>query len=99
MARDPGALEAALNEALGDDHALIGELRAAFVASASGHVAAMRSATSDHAFADAARRLQGLAASFGADAIRSAALAAQKSAIANRPQAVDRIKRLIDRLA
>ena len=66
MAYDPGALEAALAAAVGDEPSLIAELRSAFFASAQSHVAALTSATSTDEWQSAARRLHSLAASFGA---------------------------------
>jgi histidine phosphotransfer protein HptB len=60
------AIEASLAAALGDDHALVAELRGAFIASAQRHIAAMREAKTDEDWRDAALRLRGLAASFGA---------------------------------
>jgi histidine phosphotransfer protein HptB len=66
MAYDPGAMEAALSAALGDDAALIAELRAAFFDGAATHVATLRGATSLVAWRAAGLRLKGLAASFGA---------------------------------
>ena len=66
MAYDPGALEAALSKALGDDEALIAELRALFLARVHEHVAVMAAAQTPAAWQSAAMRLQSLAASFGA---------------------------------
>lgn len=60
------AIEASLAGSLGDDQALLAELRGAFLSSARGHVCSMRDAGSDEIWADAALRLKSLAASFGA---------------------------------
>lgn len=60
------ALNSSLAAALGDDAVLVAELRAAFLESARRHYAAMRAAESDADWKDAALRLKGLAASFGA---------------------------------
>ncbi len=77
MAYDPGAMDAALAAAVGDDPSLIVELRAAFFSSAELHVCALTDATSLGEWRDAAIRLHSLAASFGAirlmdDATRAA---------------------------
>ena len=74
MAYDPGAIDAALSAAVGDDPQLIAELRRAFVEGATKAVGAMRTAGSDEEWREAAWRLRGLAASFGA--VRLMALAA-----------------------
>ncbi len=66
MAYDPGALEAALAAAVGDEPSLIAELRGAFFDSANAHVLALTAAKSIEDWHAAARRLHGLAASFGA---------------------------------
>lgn len=67
------ALETSLAAALGDDHALLAELRGAFQASAERHLAALREAASEDDWQDAALRLKGLAASFGATDLLAAA--------------------------
>ena len=74
MAYDPGAIDAALSAAVGDDPQLIADLRRAFVEGATKGVAAMRAAANDDDWRTAAWRLRGLAASFGA--VRLMALAA-----------------------
>ncbi len=66
MSYDPGALHSALAAAVGDDPALVAELRGAFVASASGLADLLRRARCDANWQAAAWRLHGLAASFGA---------------------------------
>ncbi|WBH17560.1 Hpt domain-containing protein [Sphingomonas radiodurans] len=66
MAYDPGAIDATLAAAVGDDPALIAELRAAFLESAQRGLAAIEQANDDEAWRSAAWRLKGLAASFGA---------------------------------
>jgi hypothetical protein len=58
-------LDRQLAEALGDFSPLIAELRATFLASATGHVAALSLATDIETWRSEAARLQGLAASFG----------------------------------
>lgn len=66
MAYDPGALEAALAAAVGDEPSLIAELRSAFFESADVHVKALMRAVTVQEWRDAATRLHSLAASFGA---------------------------------
>ena len=65
MAFHSGAIEATLADALGDDAALIAELRDAFFASASGYRAAIEAAPDQARIPS--QRLYGLAASFGAE--------------------------------
>lgn len=76
MAYNPGALEAALAAAVGDEPQLIAELRTAFFESADAHVAALRYAASDDEWRAAAARLNSLAASFGAIRLMDGATAA-----------------------
>lgn len=66
MAYDPGALQTALAAAVGDDPALVAELRAAFLDSARRQLDALGGSRCDANWRVAACRLQGLAASFGA---------------------------------
>ncbi len=75
MAYDPGAIDAALAAAVGDEPALIAELRLAFVEGVERSLVAMENAADDEAWRGAAWRLKGLAASFGA--VRLMALAEQ----------------------
>lgn len=75
MAVDPGAIDAALAAAVGDDPALIAELRAAFLDSAQRGLAALEAAEDEDGWKAAAWRLKGLAASFGA--VRLVALATE----------------------
>lgn len=60
------ALNTSLAAAFGDDQSLVLELSGAFAESAGRHCRAMEQADSDEAWRDAALRLKGLAASFGA---------------------------------
>ena len=60
------ALNTSLAAAFGDDQDLVMELRGAFVESAERHCRAMAGANNDGEWRDAALRLKGLAASFGA---------------------------------
>lgn len=73
MAYEPPALDSALAAAVGDDPSLVAELRQAFFESARHHAEALSAATSDADWKRAALRLQGLAASFGAMALMTAA--------------------------
>lgn len=66
MAYDPGALNASLAAAVGNDIGLVAELRAAFVESAARQVDLMARARCDANWRLAAARLKSLAASFGA---------------------------------
>lgn len=61
---------------VGDDPALAAELRAAFLESALAALSAMRSCEADEGWIDAAQRMKGLAASFGALRLMAAAEAA-----------------------
>ncbi|MDP1026111.1 Hpt domain-containing protein [Sphingomonas sp. KR1UV-12] len=74
MAYDPGAIDATLAATVGDDPALIVELRLAFVSSAEKALSAMEKAEDLDTWRTSAARLRGLAASFGA--VRLMALAA-----------------------
>lgn len=80
MAYDPGALEAALAAAVGDEPSLIAELRVAFFESASVHVEVLRRATVLDDWRAATSRLHSLAASFGALRLMDAATEASRAA-------------------
>ena len=97
MAYDPGAIDATLAAAVGDDPGLIVELRLALVESAESALAAMASAEDTDAWRAAAWRLRGLSASFGA--VRLMALA-NDAATANGPDAalLTKLKRAVERL-
>lgn len=77
MAYDPGAIDATLAAAVGDEPQLIAELRGAFIDSAMRALTAMEAADAE-SWTPAAFRLKGLAASFGA--VRLMALAAEAAA-------------------
>jgi HPt (histidine-containing phosphotransfer) domain-containing protein len=96
MAYDPGAIDAALAAAVGDDPRLVAELRAAFVDGAVEAVAAMRAADDNAGWRVAALRLRGLAASFGA--VRLMALAADAAAEERDTAVLGKIERAIARL-
>ena len=96
MAYDPGAIDAALAAAVGDEPALIAELRLAFVEGAAGATRAMRVAASDEDWSVAAWRLRGLAASFGA--VRLMALAAEAAGGGRNPALLAKLERAVQRL-
>lgn len=97
MAYDPGAIDATLAAALGEDAPLIAELRMAFVDSAERPVDALKVASDDQAWRTAALRLKGLAASFGAVRLMEIAGRAAESP-AHAPQMIERIERAVARL-
>jgi HPt (histidine-containing phosphotransfer) domain-containing protein len=66
MAYDPGAIDATLAAAVGDDPALVAELRLAFMEGVERALAALAIARDEDGWRAAAWRLKGLAASFGA---------------------------------
>jgi histidine phosphotransfer protein HptB len=90
MAYDPGAIDATLAAAVGDEPALIAELREAFVDSAQRAMKAMEVANDAQEWRSAALRLKGLAASFGA--IRLLAIATEASE--GPPHAPDLLRRM-----
>lgn len=73
MAYDPGAIDATLAAAVGDEPLLIAELREAFVDGVQRGLSALEMAPDGDHWRVAAARLKGLAASFGA--VRLMALA------------------------
>jgi len=97
MAYDPGAIDATLAAAVGDEPQLIAELRESFLESVRRSVAAMKGADTPDAWATAALRLKGLAASFGA--VRLMALASEAvTGPAHDGAVLRRLQRAIDRL-
>jgi HPt (histidine-containing phosphotransfer) domain-containing protein len=66
MAYDPGAIDATLAAAVGDEPQLIAELREAFLDSARRGLDGLERARDSQEWRGAAWRLKGLAASFGA---------------------------------
>ncbi len=97
MAYDPGAIDATLAAAVGDEPQLIAELREAFLDGVKRCLEAMKSADSPDGWAGAALRLKGLAASFGA--VRLMALASEAANGAAHDGAVlRRLHRAIERL-
>lgn len=96
MAYDPGAIDAALAAAVGDEPALIAELRLAFVESAQRALAALEAAETRDDWREAAARLKGLAASFGA--VRLMALAAQSADLPGDTATLAKLRRAVARL-
>jgi histidine phosphotransfer protein HptB len=97
MAYDPGAIDATLAAAVGDEPALIAELREAFLDSAKGAVTTMTRAENATTWKDGALRLKGLAASFGA--IRLMALANDAAAMPpGDVETLRKLKRAVERL-
>lgn len=80
MAYEGGALDATLAAAAGDDPALMMELRAAFLDSASKQLDLLRRSRCDGNWNVAAMRLKGLAASFHVEDLLIAAQAALEGA-------------------
>ncbi len=97
MAYDPGAIDATLAAAVGDEPALIAELRGAFLDGVKRCLEGMKTADSPDAWTSAALRLKGLAASFGA--IRLMALASEAAGGQPNDGAVlRRLHRAVERL-
>lgn len=97
MAYDPGAIDATLAAAVGDEPALIAELREAFLDGVKRCLEGMKSADTPDGWTSAALRLKGLAASFGA--VRLMALAGEAANGAAHDNAVlRRLHRAIERL-
>lgn len=97
MAYDPGAIDAALAAAVGDDPVLIAELRLAFTEGATRAFAQMEGARDAEDWRAAAWRLKGLAASFGA--VRLMALAGEAAAgIPHDRTLTAKLKRTVARL-
>lgn len=95
MAYDPGAIDATLAAAVGDEPALIAELREVFVDSVKRGLAGLEAAQGEDAWRVAALRLRGLAASFGA--IRLMAIASEAAdVVAHDPGMMRRLRRAVD---
>lgn len=95
MAYDPGAIDATLAAAVGEDPQLITELRRAFIESAERCIASLRAAETTEAWRGAGLRLKGLAASFGA--VRLMALAEEVAAAPHDMRLVARVERALTR--
>jgi hypothetical protein len=98
MAYDPGALNTSLAAAVGADAALLAELRGAFVESAARQLDLMRRARCDANWINAASRLRGLAASFGASGLAGIAREALEGAPGD-PVVLRRIGAAVDDFA
>lgn len=97
MAYDPGQIDATLAAAVGDDPALVAELREAFLESAKRSLAALEAAADQPGWRDAAWRLKGLAGSFGA--VRLMELTDQiADGVAGDPELLKRARRAVARL-
>jgi histidine phosphotransfer protein HptB len=94
MAYDPGALNSTLAAVVGDDPALAAELRAAFVDSVFDALAAMRYSAGESEWIEAAQRMKGLAASFGAIRLMATADEAEDMPPGD-PALLRRIERII----
>ena len=91
MSYDPGALNAALAAAVGEDQALIADLRVAFMESATRHLDLLARARCDANWELAAWRLKGLAASFGLTTLMALADEAAQAAPGD-PRAIQRLR-------
>jgi HPt (histidine-containing phosphotransfer) domain-containing protein len=98
MSYDPGALNAALAAAVGDDRLLIEELRAVFMESAKRQVDLLGRARCDANWQLAAWRLKGLAASFGLTGLMATADEAADAAPGD-PRILRRLRAMLDDLA
>ncbi|URW76639.1 Hpt domain-containing protein [Sphingomonas donggukensis] len=97
MAYDPGAIDATLAAAVGDEPALIAELREAFLDSAKAGLTSLTRASDAATWKDAALRLKGLAASFGA--VRLMALAGDAALVpVGDVETLRKLRRAVDRL-
>lgn len=97
MAYDPGAIDATLAAAVGDEPALIAELREAFLDGAKRSIGVLASAHDPEGWRGAALKLKGLAASFGA--VRLMALAQEAADAPSGDRAVLRkLERAVERL-
>ena len=97
MAYDPGAIDATLAAAVGDEPALIAELREAFLDSVKRGLSVLERSEGDVAWRAAAFRLRGLAASFGAIRLMAIATEAAESD-AHDPGLMRRLRRAVERL-
>ncbi|MDQ2893584.1 MAG: Hpt domain-containing protein [Pseudomonadota bacterium] len=96
MAYDPGAIDATLAAAVGDEPGLIAELRLAFIESIERSLAALAAADDDGAWRIAALRMKGISASFGA--VRLMALASEAETRPLDPDILAKLTRSIARL-
>ncbi|APL93600.1 hypothetical protein Sj15T_16430 [Sphingobium sp. TA15] len=97
MSYDPGALNAALAAAVGDDRPLIEDLRVAFIESAERQVDLLGRSRCDANWQLAAWRLKGLAASFGLTGLMAMADEAADAAPGD-PRILRRLRAALDDL-
>lgn len=98
MAYDPGALNASLAAAVGNDSGLMAELRVAFLESALRHVDLMHRSRCDANWRASAERLKSLAASFGVSGLQLLAQEALDGAPGD-PVVLRRVRAAIDDFA
>ena len=98
MAYDPGALNASLAAAVGNDGALMDELRQAFLESAARQLDLMGRSRCDGNWVNSASRLKSLAASFGAIGLAALAEEALQGAPGD-PVVLRKISALLDEFA
>jgi len=98
MSFDPGALEAALAAAVGDDPSLVADLRHAFLDSASRQIDLLERARCDANWRLAAYRLKGLAASFGVTGMMALATEAADAAPGD-PRILRQLKSALEEFA
>ena len=97
MIYEPGAIDAALAAAVGEESGLVEELKRAFVEGAERALETLKAARDDQAWRAAAWRLKGLAASFGAvDLMALATTAATRPA--RDPTILAELKDVVERL-
>lgn len=97
MAYDPGAIDATLAAAVGDEPALIAELRGAFLDSARLSLDRLTASSDSAEWKDAGLRLKGLAASFGAVRLMALAGEAADGAVGD-GEMLKKLKRAVERL-
>lgn len=97
MAYDPGAIDATLAAAVGDEPGLIAELRGAFLDSAKRALEGLAKADDPEGWRSAALRLKGLAASFGAIRLMGLAQDAANAPAGDRA-VLRKIERAVERL-
>ena len=97
MAYDPGAIDATLAAAVGDEPGLIAELREAFLNSAKAGFSALTRAHDSEEWRSAALRMKGLAASFGAVRLMALASEAADQPVGD-PEPLRKMKRAVARL-
>lgn len=98
MAREGGNLDATLIAAVGDDPALLRDLRRAFLESADRQIDLVERAADDASWKAALWRLKGLCGSFGVLSMMGLAEAAAE-APAGDPRALRRLRAALEKLA